>query len=55
MIENKNYTAYCFHCRKKIEMKDMIKLVMKNGINAIKGKCTICGGKMFRILPKHSK
>lgn len=42
--------GYCVKCKAKKEMKDPKELIMKNGRRAAKGKCTICGTSMFRIL-----
>ena len=43
-------TGYCVKCKAKKEMKDASKITMKNGRNAMKGKCVDCGTGMFRIL-----
>ncbi len=42
--------AYCVKCKKKREMKDAQKVTMKNGRNAMKGKCPDCGTGMYSIL-----
>jgi hypothetical protein len=44
--------AYCVKCREKREMKDTETVTMKNGRNAVKGSCSVCGTKMFKILGK---
>jgi RNase P subunit RPR2 len=41
--------AYCFKCRRKIEMKNVEKVTLKNGRPAIRGTCSVCGTKVFRI------
>jgi len=41
--------AYCFKCRAKREMKNPEKVILKNGIPAVRGVCSICGTKVFRI------
>ncbi len=41
--------AYCVKCKAKKEMKDGEKVTMKNGRNAMKGKCPDCGTTLFRI------
>jgi DNA-directed RNA polymerase subunit RPC12/RpoP len=41
--------AYCFKCRKKVEIKDPKKVTLKNGRPAIRGICPACGTKVFRI------
>ena len=44
--------AYCVKCKKKTEMKDGEAVKMKNGRNAMKGKCPTCGTGLYRILAK---
>lgn len=44
--------AYCVKCRCKKEMKDAEEVTMKNGRNAMKGKCPDCGTGLYRILGK---
>jgi hypothetical protein len=44
--------AYCVKCKQKRTMKDTEKVTMKNGRPAMKGKCTVCGTGMYKILPK---
>jgi DNA-directed RNA polymerase subunit RPC12/RpoP len=41
--------AYCVKCRKKVEMKNVEKVTLKNGKPASKGQCPTCGTKVFRI------
>ena len=41
--------AYCVKCRKKREMSQATAVRMKNGRKATRGKCEVCGTKMFRI------
>ena len=41
--------AYCVKDKQKVEIVDPEKITMKNGKPAIKGKCPICGGSVFRI------
>lgn len=41
--------AYCVKCKAKKEMKDAQKVTLKNGRNAMKGKCPDCGTNLFRI------
>jgi len=52
---NENYTAYCFRCKAKRDVKSPELYAMKNGMKAIKGVCSECGGKVFKILPKEKK
>lgn len=42
--------GYCLKCKAKKEMKDAAKVTMKNGREAMKGKCPTCGTGMFKIL-----
>ena len=42
--------AYCVKCKTKREMKDAKQVKMKNGRNAMKGKCPTCGTGLYRIL-----
>ena len=44
-------TGYCVKCRAKREMVDAVKVTMKNGRPAMKGKCSNCGTGMYKILP----
>ena len=42
--------GYCVKCKAKKEIVDAVAEVMKNGRQAIKGKCPDCGTVMFKIL-----
>ena len=42
--------AYCVKCREKREIQDPESVTMKNGRNAIQGKCGVCGTKLFRMV-----
>lgn len=44
--------AYCVKCKAKRPIKDAQKVTMKNGRNAVQGKCETCGTGMYKILPK---
>ena len=44
--------GYCVKCKEKREMQDEEKVTMKNGRPAMKGKCSVCGTGMYKILPK---
>jgi len=44
--------AYCVKCKEKREIKDPEEVVMKNNMKAMKGICTTCGTKVFKILGK---
>ncbi len=41
--------AYCFKCKKKQEIKNPQKVVLKNGRPATKGTCSVCGTKLFTM------
>ena len=43
-------TGYCVKCKNKKDMKDEQKVTMKNGRDAMKGKCSTCGTGMYKIL-----
>ncbi len=42
-------TGYCMKCKKASEMADAKAAKMANGRDCVKGKCTKCGTKMFKI------
>jgi len=42
--------GYCMKCKEKRDMKDTEEVTMKNGRKAMKGKCTVCGTGMYKIL-----
>jgi hypothetical protein len=44
--------AYCVKCKAKREIKNPEAVVMKNGRSATKGKCPVCGGKVFTFAKK---
>ena len=44
--------GYCVKCKSKKEMKNEEKITLKNGRQAVKGKCPDCGTAMFKILGK---
>ncbi len=48
-------TGRCMKCKETREMKETEEVVMKNGRKAMKGVCTVCGTKMFKILPGAKK
>jgi len=41
--------AFCFKCRKKVEIKNPQRVTLKNGKPATQGVCPVCGTKVFRI------
>jgi len=42
-------TAYCMKCRKKVEIKNPRQITLKNGRTAVRGVCSVCGTKVFRV------
>lgn len=44
--------GYCVKCKAKKEISEATKVKMKNGREAMKGKCPDCGTGMYRILSK---
>ena len=44
--------AYCVKYKEKREIKDPEEIVMKNKMKALKGTCTKCGTKVFKITGK---
>lgn len=42
----------CMKCKKQVVIKNGKETKMKNGMNAMKGECPVCGTKVFRILGK---
>jgi len=44
--------ARCMKEKENREMKDEKDVVMKNGMAAKSGLCTVCGTKMFKIVGK---
>ncbi len=49
------YEGRCMKCQKQVEIKDPEIVTMKNGMNAAKGTCPVCGTKVFRIIGKAKK
>jgi DNA-directed RNA polymerase subunit RPC12/RpoP len=41
--------AYCMKCKKKVEIKNPQKVILKNKRPATKGTCPKCNTKVFRI------
>jgi hypothetical protein len=42
-------SMYCVKCRAKKEDPQAVKVTMKNGKPAMKGKCPTCGTGMYKI------
>ncbi|MBU0531650.1 MAG: DUF5679 domain-containing protein [Candidatus Uhrbacteria bacterium] len=51
--------GYCVKCKEKREMQDeeQVEMPAKGGKTrpALKGKCSVCGTGMFKILPSSAK
>ena len=47
--------GFCMKCKVKREMRDEKRVRTKNGRSGISGKCTVCGGKMFKIAGGRAK
>jgi RNase P subunit RPR2 len=41
--------AYCMKCRKKVEIRNPLRVTLKNKRPATRGTCPSCGTKVFRI------
>lgn len=54
-MADEKYESYCLKCKTKQVMVDAQKTVLKNGANAVKGKCAVCGTTVMKILPKEKK
>jgi len=47
------YVARCMKCKKDVTpVKDPKIVEIRKGVNAVKGKCPVCGGNVFRIIGK---
>ncbi|MGY5152507.1 MAG: DUF5679 domain-containing protein [Candidatus Nitrosopumilus sp. bin_6a] len=49
MSETVSQEAYCVKCKTKRQIKNPEETTMKNGRPAIRGFCSICQSKVFRI------
>ncbi len=41
--------AYCMKCKKKVEIRNPKQITTNNGRLAVRGVCSVCGTKVFRI------
>ncbi|MGH1567366.1 MAG: DUF5679 domain-containing protein, partial [Nitrosopumilus sp.] len=48
-LESNLPQAYCVKCKTKRKIKNPEKIIMKNARDAIKGFCSVCDCKVFRI------
>ncbi|KAF6245536.1 MULTISPECIES: DUF5679 domain-containing protein [Nitrosopumilus] len=49
-LNSNSLEAYCVKCRAKRKIKNPEETTMKNGRPAMKGFCSICNCKVFRIV-----
>jgi hypothetical protein len=54
-MADEKYESYCLKCKEKHTIVNPEKTVLKNGANAVKGKCEVCGTTVMKILPKDKK
>ena len=47
-----NHEGYCVKCKAKRAMVETADVTMKNGRKAVKGKCSVCKTRMYKILGK---
>jgi Domain of unknown function (DUF5679) len=47
--------GYCVKCKVKRDMKNEHRVKTKNGRSGISGICTVCGGKMFKMVGSGAK
>ena len=47
--------GYCMKCKVRRDMKGEKRVRTKNGRSGISGICTVCGGKMFRMVGAAAK
>ncbi len=52
MTEEKKYQARCMKCKKQVDVKDPELVEIRKGVWAVKGKCSVCGTKVYRIIGK---
>ena len=49
---SEQHEGYCVKCKATQTMAEAEKVTMKNGREAVKGKCSKCGTGMYKILGK---
>jgi hypothetical protein len=47
--------GYCMKCKVRRDMKDEKRVRAKDGRSGIAGICTVCGGKMFKMIGSGAK
>ena len=45
--------AFCLKCRAETEVIEARSVTTKNGVPATEGRCSECGGKVYRMDKKH--
>ncbi len=50
--EKKKYMARCMKCKEQREVVNPEFVEIKKGVWAVKGKCAVCGTKVYRIIGK---
>lgn len=50
-MATENPTAYCVKCKATQPMVEAQTVTMKNGRPALRGKCSVCGTTLNKILP----
>lgn len=48
----KEEEVYCVKCKKKQMAKNLTHTVLKNGRDAMKGECSVCGTKVMKFVAK---
>ena len=51
MTANNGILIYCFKCREMTNSSDVEQVTMKNGREAVRSTCFVCGCRKFRIGP----
>ena len=49
-VDPNNFMAMCMRCKKQMKMMDARQVTLKNGRNAMKGVCVVCGTTMFKFV-----
>ncbi len=50
--EKKKYMARCMKCKEQREVVDPELVEIRKGVWAVRGKCKVCGTKVYRIVGK---
>jgi len=49
MSDTVNFEAYCVKCKQKRELVDPVPVFTRDGRPALKGRCSVCGSRVFRM------